>query len=816
MAISSFYRHWLTRLFAPDRQLRNTYQSFRNVLREDGIALELLADLETHIYGHNPADDARIAYLTEQLTAAVGAMTRHLLAMNPATYPGLTEKHRQLAATIDKTLLPSKATTSPPYILELSQAADFPGLAGGKAANLSATGRAGVPVPPGFVVTANAFHRFVADNRLENEFTERFRMVHADDNQTIIRITGELQELILAAEIPADIARQITEAVTILGNVPLLAVRSSALAEDGRISFAGQYASELNVPAAEVLAAYKRVIAGKYCPRAVTYRIRHGLSDADTAMAVLVIPMFQPHASGVVYTRDPATFTAAEAIGVYAVSGLAEGLVDGSRIPEKYYLSRQPPIACLPENPAVEKSLLREPELLQLGRWGMVLENHFGCPQDIEWVKSDTAMTVLQCRRLHQKKDPPPTLVQPSDLDHIIYSNLHCAAAGIACGPVFHAPNGRAFRDIPIGSVVVTPTLRPALSQFLDRVAGVVAQSGSRASHFASVARERGIPVLVGEAVDLPTGQVVTVDAGSGRVFRGCVNALLQTGKRRNARDFPAGKYAELASHTVHLGLTDPDSPAFAPEHCRSMHDLIRFCHEKCVQEMFSLVGRKGRGLGKAQKLVTDLPLVLYVLDLDGHPNSRARDSVAVEDLSSVPMRACWQGMSDPRIVWDKSQHHVDWEGFDQLSGGIFSLDSRLLASYAVVSRDYLHLNIRFGYHFSIVDALCGEQAGANYINFRFKGGGAAVARQHFRLAFIDHVLTSFDFQTTWRGEMLDATLARAAAAEMAQALRRLGMLLAATRMMDMRMASRQQALDEAEKFIALAGTGPQDPKAHP
>jgi pyruvate,water dikinase len=806
MAITNFYRHWLTRLFAPDRQLRNTYRAFRNVLREDGIALELLADLETHIYGHNPADHARIASLSLQLTAAVGAMAEHLRTMNPAAYPGLAEKHRHLAAAIGDTLVPAKIDTGPPYLLELGQAADYPELAGGKAANLSAAGRAGIPIPKGFVVTANAFHRFVHDNHLQDEFTERFRLVHADDNQTIIRITGELQELILAAEIPGEIARQITRAVTTLGCAPLLAVRSSALAEDGRVSFAGQYASELDVPAAEVLAAYKRVIAGKYCPRAVTYRIRHGLSDTDTAMAVLVVPMFQPRASGVVYSRDPATSATAEAIGVYAVAGLAEGLVDGSRIPEKYYLSRHRPITYLPGNLTGHNGLLTEPELLQLGAWALLLEDHFGCPQDIEWVQGETCMAVLQCRRLHQKKDPPPAMVQPADLDNILYSNLHCAAAGIACGPVFHAPNGKAFRDIPAGSVVVTPTLRPALSQFLDRVVGVVAESGSRASHFASVARERGIPVLVGEEVRLPAGQVVTVDAGSGRVFRGCVNGLLQTGKRRTNNDFPIDKYADLAAHTVHLGLADPDGPTFTPEQCRSMHDLIRFCHEKCVGEMFNLVGRKGRGLGKAQKLATDLPLVMYVLDLDGNPRTRTKETIAVEALTSRPMRACWQGMSDPRIVWDKSQHHVDWEGFDQLSGGIFSLDSQLLASYAVVSREYLHLNIRFGYHFSIVDALCGEPAGANYINFRFKGGGAAVARQHFRLAFIDRVLTSFGFQTTWRGEMLDASLARASAADTEQALRLLGMLLAATRMMDMRMGSRQQAIDEAEKFILLAG----------
>jgi len=806
MVVIHPWRHWLTRLFAPDRLMRTTYAAFRQVLQQDGIALDIVADLESHLYGQNPADHARIDTLCRRLIAAVGAMTEHLQAMNPAAYRDLTVIHRRLAEEIDNKLQRPTGDSQPPYILSLAEAADFPHLAGGKAANLSSTARASIPIPEGFVITANAYHRFIEDNHLQEAFAERFRQIHADDNRTIIRITGELQELILAAEIPEEIAAQIVRATASLHSAPQLAVRSSALAEDGRVSFAGQYASELNVPAAEVLAAYKRVVAGKYCPRAVTYRLRHGLSDTDTAMAVLVVPMYAPRASGVVYTLDPATSSESEAIGVYAVAGLAEGLVDGSRIPEKYYLTRTPAITPLAESRPSASSLLGEADLLQLGTWAMMLEEHFGCPQDLEWVLSDKGIVVLQCRRLHQKKDPPPALVQAADLDNILYSELHCAAAGIACGPVFHAENGRAFRDIPDGAVVVTPSLRPALSQFLDRVAGVIAASGSRASHFASVARERNVPVLVGEGLDLPEGQVVTVDAASGRVFRGCVNALLQIGRQRSNIDFPREKYSELAGYTVHLGLTDPDDPTFAPEHCRSLHDIIRFCHERCVQEMFTLVGRKGRGLGQARKLVTDLPLTMYVLDLDGRQGKGGKESVAVEHLESLPMRACWQGMSDSRIDWDKSQQHVDWQEFDQLSGGIFSLDSKLLASYAVISKEYLHLNIRFGYHFSIVDALCGQQAGTNYINFRFKGGGAAVSQQGFRLLFIERVLSYFGFQISRRGEMLDASLARASEAETGLGLQRLGMLLAATRMMDMRLTDAQQAEEEAERFIIFAG----------
>jgi pyruvate,water dikinase len=338
-------------------------------------------------------------------------------------------------------------------------------------------------------------------------------------------------------------------------------------------------------------------------------------------------------------------------------------------------------------------------------------------------------------------------------------------------------------------------------------VVGVIAENGSRASHFASVARERGIPVLVSDAARLTTGQVVTVDAASGRIFNGCVNAVLQTGKLSINSQFPKEKYTELAARVTHLGLTDPDGETFTPEHCRSLHDIVRFCHEKSVREMFSLVGKKGRGLGAARKLATDLPLVMYVLDLDNSRKSSSGDTIALKELSSTPMRALWQGMTDPRIYWDTSQHHVDWEGFDQVSGGIFSRDSRLLASYAIAAKEYLHLNIRFGYHFSIVDTICGKQDSTNYINFRFKGGGAAHQQRLFRLEFIDQVLTAFGFETSCRGDMLDASFSRHALAATEQALSRLGLLLAETRMMDMRMTGSDHAAEEAARFIALAHT---------
>ncbi len=799
-------RHWLMGFFAPDRLIHHKYSSFREILRLDGYALDLLVDLEAHLFGRDPADHWRIRWLCDQIAATVGSMVVHLREMNPV-YHQLLDKFAEISTKIETLTDLAVPDSGPPYVLPLDQVADCPELAGGKAANLSAAGRAGVVIPKGFVVTANAFHRFIRDNKLEKEMVNRFQLVHADDKDTIIRVTGELQELILNGEVATEIADQINLAVQHLQPAPLLAVRSSALAEDGDISFAGQYASELDVPAEEVIAAYKRVIAGKYCPRAISYRIHHGLSDTETAMAVLVLPMVQPSISGVVYTLDPsspASSTGSGSLGVYAVQGLAEGLVDGSRTPERYRLPRGEGVISEQEAHPPFSGLLNESELVQLKNWGMQLETFFGSPQDIEWAIDKQGITILQSRRLHQKKDPPPALVRDADLNNLLYSDLHCASAGISCGPVFLATTGKTFRDIPPGSVIFTPTLRPALSQFLDRISGVVAVNGSRASHFSSVARERGIPVLVGGEIELFAGQVVTIDAASGRIFKGCVNAVLQKGKASVSKEFPTKKYAELVARTTHLSLIDPSGETFTPAQCSSLHDIVRFCHEKSVREMFGLVGRKSRGLGRARKLVTDLPLVIYVLDLDRETAKGADDSITLTELSSLPMQAWWEGMSDPRIAWDTSQRHIDWQEFDQVSGGLFSLDSQLLASYALVSREYLHLNIRFGYHFSIVDALCGQQSSANYVNFRFKGGGAAHRQQLFRLRFIHLTLTAFGFEVSCKEAMLDASFARASLAETKLALKRLGLLLAATRQMDVRLTSMQQAAEEAEKFITL------------
>lgn len=807
MQLTQLFRHWTYQVFAPGTLLRRKYEAFKSLLKHDAIALELIADLEELFYGQTLADRQRANYLAHQLSEAVKTMAGQLVEMNPTGYMELPEYFRKIDFYVRMALELDQPEVGPPYILSLEDAASFPKLAGGKAWNLGRVASMGdVPVPKGFVVTANAFNYLIDYNGLSDEIEVLLRQMVVGDRDLLARLTGQMQELILGAEVPEDIARGIRYAVSeIISGDDLIAVRSSALAEDGEISFAGQYASELDVEPNDVLEAYKRVLAGKYCPRAIAYRISNGLTDSETAMAVLITPMVDADNAGVVYSKDP-DCVGEDAIGVYSVRGLGEGLVDGSISPGKATLTRDdPPVLDVDCTPDVG-GLPSEETLLALGRLALMLEERLGGPQDIEWAEDVTgALYILQTRPLQEERGDVGASHEP--VAAIPFAEgLERASSGVGCGEVYYAPTGEEIALIPEGAVVVTPTLRPALLTFVGRMSGVIASSGSRASHFASVARESGVPVLVGEMPTEPEhGQILTVDGTTGNIYDGCVASILT--RAREGKTVPQrviDQYARVVPLTVKLNLTDPSAEDFLPEGCRSMHDVVRFCHEKAVGEMFSLVDKRGRGMGASRRLKTSLPLVMYLLDLgEGLFSSAAKsDLLLPEDIKSRPMWALWYGLSDSRVKWPDSLTHMDWEEFDKMAAGIFRFDSKLLASYALISEDYLHMMIRFGYHFSVVDSVCGPDDGANYVNFRFKGGGAGFDQRLLRLEFIRRVLDHYGFETSSRGDMIDAKAARQDENTTRRLLVRLGYLMAVTRLMDMRLDTEESVEEEVRRFI--------------
>ncbi|MDP3428232.1 MAG: PEP/pyruvate-binding domain-containing protein [Humidesulfovibrio sp.] len=869
---------WGRALFAPAERMRLRYQAFKSLLAADEASLLLVAELEEIFAGARQVDPARTRWLCGQLTEAVGEVVERLLAMNPTGYAGLREAFARVRGKVQASVQASLPLCHPypatdsgglsavlaaghfpglapsAFVLPLAQALGRPDLAGGKAANLAAAQRAGLRVPPGHVVSTDAFRAFLGTGKLRPRLERLLRQVDLSRPERLGPLCLGMRTLVLGAEVPEELAQALREAAASpeFGG-DLLAVRSSAVGEDGELSFAGQYASELNVPPQDIVDAYRRVVAAKYRTRAVTYRVRCGLPDDCSAMAMLLLPMVDAASAGVLHSSDNLPAQGGKCLSVFALPGLGDALVSGSAEPWAARLARRLPTQVLDVSggagvefgqSALPELVLPELVLSELVLTGLVLESVFGRPQEVEWALDKAGrLFVLQSRTFNEAPEPLPgeEVVLPDGAQEpcvpegpcaadvqVLAEGLSLVAPGQGCGPVHHLTGEAEIPRIPAGCVLAVDTLTPALARCVDRVAAVAARVGSRASHFASVAREAGLPVLSGLEdlrARLPEGLLVTVDATrnatmnatGGRILLGCAQSLLAGPRRRQdeERQRLAQRFADLARQTCHLALTDPEAPDFAPAGCASLHDLVRFCHEKAVAEMVGLgeaedSGRTGRGLGKARRLRSELPLSLYLLDLGGGLEPAAgNDDIAPEGVASLPMQALWQGLARSGEPWQDTGFSCDWQEFDRISAGIFRKNSRLLASYALLSADYLHLLVRFGYHFAVLDSLCGPRAEANYVAFRFKGGGGLPEQRRLRIGFISQVLSASGFVVRVRGDMLDARLARAEAGAVRRALILLGRLLVRTQRMDLGLADEAQAARLAEEFLAADGAVP-------
>jgi pyruvate,water dikinase len=217
------------------------------------------------------------------------------------------------------------------------------------------------------------------------------------------------------------------------------------------------------------------------------------------------------------------------------------------------------------------------------------------------------------------------------------------------------------------------------------------------------------------------------------------------------------------------------------------MHDIIRFCHEKAMQAMFA-TARPATGRG-ALRLKASIPLDVFLFNVgDGVTSIReGQQTIELKEITSIPFQALWKGLSHPDVQW--KQKPFDWAAFDriEMSGAVPpKRDSFAFASYAVIGYDYLHFNIRFGYHFTIVDILCGENSAENYCMLRFAGGGGDYDQRLLRISFISGVLKRLGFSAEQKGDLLEAKLTDLELPFMQEKLDILGRLLGATKLMDM------------------------------
>ncbi len=844
MFLTNLFKHWTYHVFSPGTVLREKYQAFKSLLIADKKAHELMAELE-EIYHHNTKVDFKvIENKYDAFSECVGGIIEDLGRMSPSRYLDLKDYFKKFNFYIKFMLAPPEFKFSPPFSLPLSKIPfDNAVLSGNKALNLAmASQRLQLPIPKGFVITTNAFYYFIEFNNLRKFIDDILVNIKIHSTTSLDKSANVLTEKIMCATIPPDIEESVFQTFSSIewdkGRNIRLALRSSAVAEDSQSSFAGQYRTVLNVTKNEILNAYKTVLASKYSAGALFYRISYGLSDVETPMAVLVLEMVDAEASGIICTMDIEN-TNSSRMQIHSIWGLGESLVGGEQSSDTITISlqkKQSPLIIKKKTGIQQTQMvfskdsgtkivsvredrqdrpsLEDQNALKLADWGIRLENFFKEAQDIEWCRDQLGcFYLLQSRPLKKEEDHGKTMeCHFEDVTNpVLISCGEMACSGIGSGKVFKAERESDLEKIPQGAVLVVRNAAPNYVKIIDKLNAVITDIGSKAGHFSSVAREFGVPMLVntGNATKLlGHGKVVTVYADGRTVYDGIIPAMVESPCAR--KDLMStspfmSKLKYIMSFISPLRLIDPQDSSFVSHGVRSLHDIVRFAHEMAMREMFFLGKKRLRKIGDSKKLISEIPMLFYVLDVGGglRKNPDNKKTVEIADLMSVPMKAVLRGLQHPGIHWSEFTH-FNWAEYDKIvmNGGIINAESAMLASYAVISHDYLNLNLKFGYHFVILDVICGDQPENNYIQFRFSGGGGDMTKRMLRADFLKGILDRLGFKVSMKSDLVDAELKGDQKKIILQKLDMTGRLLGTTRLMDMYLKDSDMVSRYIEEFF--------------
>jgi pyruvate, water dikinase len=458
--------------------------------------------------------------------------------------------------------------------LRISDAED----AGGKGANLGELVAAKLPVPGGFVLMRAGYLDSMQAGGVATELTALHRegLTRVDNSERLNELCHRMRGLVAKAGVEDNVRDQVLAAYRRLGTDVVVAVRSSATGEDGSdASFAGMNKTITNVAGEDALIdAVQKCWASLFTPRVLTYRATRGFS-ADPAMAVVVQQMVAPEQAGVAFTKDPST--GGDHIVIEAALGQGEVVVSGKVQPDTYIVDKQtlqtidsqlgyqafkivpgPDGADMTVNldPGQANSrVLDDQALRKIAELAIAVERHHGCPQDVEWAISSGTTWLVQAR-------PITTLGGPAgeSREHEVLARGLSAAPGSASGPVrvlLRPEDGNRLAD---GEVLVAPMTNPDWLPTIRRAAALVTETGGMTCHAAIVARELGVPCVVGvrnATTELRDRTMVTVDGTHGQVTAGRAAAPQLVVSDRIASPVAA---TPITATKVYVNLAMPDT----------------------------------------------------------------------------------------------------------------------------------------------------------------------------------------------------------------------------------------------------------------
>jgi pyruvate,water dikinase len=827
--------------------IKLVFERFRRVLHFNNQALEIIADMGEMLGGAFIFDHQSILGLADRLAATVRSSIDALNELDENRHQDLYPVYDRLTTQLRDIMTGGEERQGPPLLpLSAIQPRHW-GLVGGKFAHLAEICHdEQIRIPEGFVITSRTYHDLIDENGLRETLSSfEELMARPDTEETELEeCRGRLEEAVKKANPPSGfrevLAGKLAQMRENTGGPLFLAIRSSAAEEDMELSFAGLFRSVLNVPAETdaIFRAYREVVASLFGPQPVQYRRQLTPGEGPMAIAVGCQRLVDAEVSGVAYSLDPLA-PASPAMIITAAWGQGEVVVEGAIPTDSFRLEKSPPFRLLasqaadkktgrypaPDGGLEERSIpaaaqqdlcLTPVQLAEIAARVVHLENLAKRPVDVEWaIDGRGELYIIQARPLVIREQEVGTRALPAVLDayeQLVSGQGKIAQQGIGAGPVFIVSSQEDLQHFPEGAVLVSRRDSSSFLRVMHRAAAILTEIGTPVSHMATLCREMRVPCLVdvpGILNKVHSGMEVTVDAEDRRIYKGRIPEL--AAYQAASLDLATSKEFRLLRRIIRtvsrLQLLDPLLQEFTPEACQTYHDILRYTHEIAVVKLVD-VGRDERCLLRdhlVRRMELPIPAGILVIDIDGGLAPDAPpDQVEFKDVASVPFRAILEGMLYPD-VWHRATMPV---GFKDLVSSMLNAPPDAVAgqysghNIAVVSRDYVNLCFRFGYHFNIIDAHCHDVARDNHIYFRFLGGATDLTKRSRRAKLIALILEAFDFNVRTKGDLVIARAGNMVRSEMERTLDILGRLVGFTRQLDVRLDSDRSVEHYAEAFL--------------
>ena len=584
---------------------------------------------------------------------------------------------------------------------------------GGKGANLGEMYNAQMPVPPGFVITSEAYKTFIKENKLDREISSILETIDYENNDELQKASEEIQKLILKSKIPEKVKQDIVDAYNELSRretvervgkqvlsllnptteLIFVAVRSSATAEDlAEASFAGQQASFLNIREDRNLTiAVKQCWASLFTGRAIYYRAKNHFDHMKVYLAIVVQKMVNSKKSGVMFTINPTNNNKNEIV-IEGGFGLGEAIVSGAISPNLYIVDKRnlklktkkitkqewlftrdnltgnTIKKTLPEYEQT-KQVLEDSEIKTLAEHAVNIEEHYGRPQDIEWAIEAGKTYIVQSRPITTENAVNKSMDNESAdfKDKKVLLKGLPASPGIGSGKVKKVTSLHDLGKVLKGDVLVAKMTNPDYVPAMQRASAIVTDEGGLTSHAAIVSREMGIPCIVGTEKAtkiLEDNQEITVDGGKGNVYDGIIHIKEKIQTTQEKELALINKNIKTVTN-IYVNLSEPEQISKYKDYNMDGIGLMRV--EFIITDTISkhplymikmgqekeYIRKLAEGISKVAEVLNPRPIIVRFSDFKTNEYKNLEGGSEYEPVEQNPMIG-WRGVS--RYVSDEFQ----------------------------------------------------------------------------------------------------------------------------------------------------------------